>query len=45
MVIQTPPDWPYEHIPSFTYDEDGEPEVDNLECRLCAHKECKCINH
>lgn len=45
MEIIVPADCPYEHIPSFTYDEDGEPEVDNLECRLCAHKECKCINH
>lgn len=45
MIIQVPPDWPYEHIPTFEYDEDGEPEVDNLECRLCAHKECKCIDH
>lgn len=45
MAIQIPENWPFEHIPVFTYDEDGEPEVDNLECRLCAHKECKCINH
>ena len=45
MVIQIPPDWPYEHIPVFEYDEDGEPEVDNLCCGLCAHKECKCIDH
>lgn len=45
MEIIVPADWPYEHIPSFTYDEDGEPEVDNLECRLCAHKECRCIDH
>lgn len=45
MQIQIPPDWPFEHLPVFEYDEDGEPEVDNLECRLCAHKKCKCIDH
>lgn len=45
MKIKVPDDWPYEHIPTFYYDEDGEPEVDNLYCQLCAHKECKCIDH
>ena len=43
--IKVPADWPFGHIPVFTYDEDGEPEVDNLECGLCAHKECQCIDH
>lgn len=45
IKIQVPSDWPFEHIPTFEYDEDGEPEVDNLECRLCAHEECQCIDH
>ena len=45
VLVQVPADWNYPYIPFFTYDEDGEPEVDNLECKLCAHNECKCIDH
>ena len=45
MVIQIPPDWPFAHIPTFEYGIFGSPEVDNLECRLCAHKKCQCIDH
>lgn len=42
-----PSDWPFEHIPVPTYDEDGELEVDNFTCGLCKYsgEKCKCINH
>ena len=42
-----PANWPFEHIPTWELDKDGELEVDNLTCRTCEHhgKQCKCIDH
>lgn len=42
-----PSDWPFEHIPSWEYDEDGELEVSNFTCGNCKYigSKCKCIDH
>lgn len=42
-----PDDWPFEHIPTWEYDEDGDLEVTNFICCQCEYSgsKCKCINH
>ena len=45
-MIKIPVDWPYEHIPSWDYDDDGNIEVSNYTCGECLyHGNCKCIDH
>lgn len=44
--IKIPADWPYKHIPSWEYDDDGDIEVSNFMCGECIHHHaCKCIDH
>lgn len=47
VEIHIPSDWPFEHIPTWEYDEDGDLEVANFMCRTCVYfgSRCKCINH
>ena len=42
-----PPDWPFSHIPTWEYDEDGVLEVANFTCIECKYfgDKCKCIDH
>lgn len=46
-VVNIPADWPYEHIPTWEYDKDGDIEVSNFMCRQCKYfgSHCKCIDH
>ena len=46
--IVIPTNWPFEHIPTWEYDDDGELEVSNFMCGECVHHHeghCKCIDH
>lgn len=46
--ITIPENWPFEHIPTWEYDENGDIEVSNFMCGECVHHhkgECKCLDH
>lgn len=47
IEVIIPSDWPFEHIPTYGYDEDGDLEVDNFTCQECKFfgDKCKCIDH
>lgn len=47
IEIQIPDNWPFEHIPTWEYDEDGDLEVSNFMCHECEYfgNNCKCIDH
>ena len=47
IIPDIPPDWPYSHIPTWEYDEDGDIEVSNYACGECEYhgNKCKCIDH
>lgn len=47
VQVHIPDDWPFEHIPTWEYDNDGDLEVTNYTCGECEYfgKNCKCIDH
>ena len=47
IKVNIPDNWPYEHIPTWEYDEYGDIEVSHFMCCHCEYfgNMCKCINH